>query len=130
MLRVRTRSPRGPRWLLTVACAAAMACGAPQGPSHPSHPSRHGDEGGAIGESSAEAATAPQASYCNDEGCFNCGETFCLQGWFCDLSVRGGPACSFLPECEGQSSCACVSPALGGACRCEERDGGAFVRCD
>ena len=78
----------------------------------------------------ARESSAKVTSYCTDEGCFDCGDGFCMQGWYCDLGVRGGPACSFVPECEAQSSCACVTAVLGGGCRCDERDGGAYVTCD
>jgi hypothetical protein len=69
-------------------------------------------------------------SYCLDGTCFDCGESFCMLGWYCDESMAGGPGCSFVPECGSESSCGCVESALTSACSCDERNGGVYVRCD
>jgi len=122
-LRYRWRLVAGALPVLSLACGG----GAPP-PASPGDAT--GDDGDtARVEAPAESSTMV-ASYCTDEGCFDCGESFCLQGWYCDLGVRGGPACSFVPECETRSNCACVTAVLGGGCRCDERDGGAYVTCD
>jgi len=130
MRRWSSRWSRTCRPLLVAALpVGALACGS--GAPPPAAPDGVADEGAASAErDSAPRASTPAASYCADEDCFDCGGGLCMKGWYCDLGVRGGPACSFVPECEAQSSCACVTAALGGGCRCEERAGGAYVTCD
>ncbi len=106
-----------------------LACGG--GAPPPVAPNGAADDTEASATRAAgQGSSASAASYCADDGCFDCGDGLCMQGWYCDLGVRGGPACSFVPECEAQSGCTCVTSALGGGCRCEERDGGAYVTCD
>jgi len=68
--------------------------------------------------------------YCVDGTCFDCGDGFCMLGWYCDQNMPGGPGCSFVPECGSESNCSCVESALDSACTCEERNGGAYVRCE
>ena len=77
-----------------------------------------------------EADAAASDSYCLDGTCFDCGESFCMLGWYCDEEVAGGPACSFVPECGSESNCDCVESALASSCSCTERNGGVYVRCE
>ncbi|HOU90827.1 MAG TPA: hypothetical protein PLU22_07250 [Polyangiaceae bacterium] len=121
--RARWRLVAGALPVLVLACSGGAP--PPASPDDATGDEEHAGQVEAPAESSAKVT-----SYCTDEGCFDCGDGFCMQGWYCDLGVRGGPACSFVPECEAQSSCACVTAVLGGGCRCDERDGGAYVTCD
>ena len=103
----------------------SLACGSGSKQARPeSAQSEH-----SASESLDGTSTTP-AGYCDDATCFDCGETFCLPGWYCDETIPGGPACSAVDECGQESSCGCVEAALGADCRCEERNGGVFVRCD
>lgn len=86
-------------------------------------------EGESEGEASeAEAESAPRAA-CDDGTCFECGAGSCPQGWYCDESAQGGPACSWLPQCGKKADCACVSKALGSGCSCAEEGGGPHAKC-
>jgi len=75
-----------------------------------------------------EASEAPRSS-CDDGTCSACGTGLCPTGWYCDESVSGGPACSWLPQCAQKSSCVCVTGALGSGCKCVEQGGGLHVTC-
>jgi hypothetical protein len=69
------------------------------------------------------------ASACADGTCFICGGGFCPGGWYCDEGARGGPACSWLPECS-KGACSCLEKALGrGGCACKDADGGPHLSC-
>ena len=128
--RIAFRAPMA-LWLLTL-----TSCG---GESTPTPESAHAakaksePEKSVASESSgeadeAEAESAPRAS-CDDGTCFECGSGTCPEGWYCDESAQGGPACSWLPECGKKPSCACIGKALGGACTCNESGGGQHVKC-
>lgn len=81
------------------------------------------------GDPSSELDThaAPAAARsCDANDCFSCGESVCLNGFFCDV---GAEACAWVPACAAQPSCACLERELP-ACRCETRDGGLFVSCE
>lgn len=75
------------------------------------------------------SSAAREPTYCADSGCFDCGDSFCLLGWYCDLSLPAGPACLAPPECGGSTSCDCVEPSLAANCSCEERGDGVYVTC-
>ncbi len=83
-----------------------------------------GSENGAESSASAE----PPKPRCDDGTCSPCGDALCPNGWYCDESAPGGPACGWLPECATKASCACVKRAFGG-CGCEDQAGSAHVRC-
>lgn len=79
-------------------------------------------------EDQAEASD-DRDPYCADGTCFTCGEAFCPLGWYCDDGAKGGSACSWVPECADEASCACVEAVLGTGCKCQEREGGVHVDC-
>jgi hypothetical protein len=53
----------------------------------------------------------------------------CPTGFYCDQDAAGGAACSWLPECAKDPSCACVERALGASCSCSSSAGGPSVSC-
>lgn len=71
----------------------------------------------------------PRAPSCDDGTCSPCGDGICPSGWYCDENAGGGPACSWLKECAGEPSCACVTRVLGAGCKCREERGGLKVSC-
>jgi hypothetical protein len=76
----------------------------------------------------ASAPPAPKRAACDDGSCSPCGDAICPNGWYCDESAQGGPACGWLPECAKISGCACVKKAFAG-CGCEEKNGAAHLAC-
>lgn len=118
-----------------VALGLLSACGSG---TSAGKPAEHGEaENGAASEDSGDEApadededapSAPPAAACSDGTCTPCGDGLCPNGWYCDESAKGGPACSWLPECAKKPGCACVEHALS-SCSCEERDGGQHVSC-
>jgi hypothetical protein len=117
-LAARRRGPPGP--------VAACGGGAPP-------PASPGDATGDDGDTAAsKRPRSPRrwSQLLHGRGVLRLRRELLPAGWYCDLGVRGGPACSFVPECETRSNCACVTAVLGGGCRCDERDGGAYVTCD
>lgn len=116
----------------------ALGCG---GESTPAAESAHGAaressktkdrESEDEGESAAseEASQAPARSACDDGGCFECGSGSCPTGWYCDESAQGGPACSWLPDCNKKPDCACIGKVLGSACSCSDEGGGPHAKC-
>ncbi|MBX3131502.1 MAG: hypothetical protein KF718_32595 [Polyangiaceae bacterium] len=73
-----------------------------------------------------ETSPSAAAAACQDADCFACGEGLCPKGFYCDRQAPGGPACSWLPECATNTSCACLGRVLGDACACTESGGGSF----
>jgi hypothetical protein len=110
-------------WMLWSAVLVVGACG---GATPESKTSSRSD--GETGSESAPADDAP-ALPCDDGTCSPCGKAFCPTGYYCDLKLKGGPACEWLPECADQATCGCVTGALGSGCSCEERGGGVYVTC-
>jgi hypothetical protein len=89
-----------------------------------------GDTAGETDESGGGSEpSAPRRPACEDETCFECGGGICMTGFYCDEGAQGGAACSWLPDCAGRASCACVKRALGSGCDCQERGGGVHVKC-
>jgi hypothetical protein len=78
---------------------------------------------------SSDFADEPPVLDCSNDTCSRCGKGICPDGFYCDESANGGPACSWLPQCVDATGCDCITNALGEACRCEERDGGTYVTC-
>ncbi|MFZ5897557.1 MAG: hypothetical protein ACOY0T_41290 [Myxococcota bacterium] len=124
--------PRSLRALLAM-CLLAWSCG-----GAPPEPKDAGDapvaqksraQKSAPVEWEQEAEPEPARSSCDDGGCFACGSGSCPSGWYCDESVSGGAACSWLPGCGAKASCACVSKNLGSDCSCSEESGGPHVTC-
>lgn len=81
-------------------------------------------EGDPFASEPAREAPHPSAT-CTEGACFDCGETTCLQGFYCDSTLA---ACGWLPACAQEHSCDCLLSQLPG-CSCETRDGNAFVSC-
>lgn len=89
------------------------------------------DEAGeAAGSSESAAETQAPKSDCGDGSCFSCGSGVCPSGWYCDEGVKGGPACSWLPDCASKPGCACISKVLGKSCDCQGDASGPHVRCE
>ncbi len=84
---------------------------------------------GTSDDTAGSSASAAADSYCLDGTCFDCGESFCMMGWYCDESLAQGAGCLFVPECGSESNCDCVQSALDSGCSCEERNGGVYVLC-
>lgn len=101
--------------------AVGVGCGGPARPAE-------GGGGGPEGEATERPVVVkPTALDCSDGTCFACGDGgICLVGQFCN-EAQG--TCSQVHECAERASCACVEPIVGGACSCEEREGGVYVSC-
>ncbi|HVJ20286.1 MAG TPA: hypothetical protein VM686_32950 [Polyangiaceae bacterium] len=116
----------------------AISCGGGGGSSKPAESAAEGDD--ASGESSAgdaeegtsdaedAAPAAPRRMSCDDGTCSPCGEGFCLAGWYCDETAKGGPSCGWLRECPEKVSCGCLSRVFS-SCSCEEKAGGVHLTC-
>ncbi len=74
------------------------------------------------GEPESSAAVDP----CAGGTCTTCGESVCLDGFFCAESTQ---SCSWVPACAEDPTCGCLQKALPD-CSCSERDGGLYVSCD
>ncbi|HMR05227.1 MAG TPA: hypothetical protein PKA88_05605 [Polyangiaceae bacterium] len=107
---------------------ALSACGgaASSGPGSAAGPGAEGSATQGPGSEAAEESPATPESRCQDGSCFVCGEGLCPKGFFCDQKAAGGAACSWLPECAAQPTCACVSKVLADDCSCAEKSGGVF----
>lgn len=108
--------------LLAVGCAAGAA-----GPG-----AKSADGSDPVpGESEGTASSGPQLPSCDDGSCFPCGDTICLPGYYCE-STGENTGCAWSGKCAEKASCACLASQLANdpACRCEERDGHAFVTCE
>ncbi|MEZ4221895.1 MAG: hypothetical protein R3B13_13260 [Polyangiaceae bacterium] len=115
--------PKGALWaLLLAACGGGQGGGAGSQVGGTDRPENGGETAEAGGDSHAEAPTPA----CNDEGCFPCGEGLCPKGFYCDQQAPGGPACSWLPECAAEPTCACLSKSLGSECSCSEKSSGVY----
>lgn len=109
-----------------------MSCGggSAQGPAKTAKDGEGGK--GKAGESEdqgGEDDSAPAVSACADGTCLECGAGLCPKGFYCDEKAPGGAACSWLPECGGAATCACVKQVLGASCSCSEKQGGPSVSC-
>jgi hypothetical protein len=62
---------------------------------------------------------------CNDETCSSCGDALCPAGFYCE---EARSLCSWVPECAGDASCACLQKTLPG-CSCDDREGKLYVTC-
>jgi hypothetical protein len=118
-------------FLLAISCGggggskpAESASGSEEGDTRGS--AEDGDEGGAEAEEAATAA--PRRMSCDDGTCSPCGEGFCLAGWYCDETAKGGPSCGWLRECPEKASCACLNRVFS-TCSCEEKTGGVHLTC-
>jgi hypothetical protein len=69
---------------------------------------------------------APSTEPCAGGSCTRCADTVCLSGFYCDERAN---ACSWVPACAKDPTCACLERALP-ACQCEEREGGLHVSCN
>jgi hypothetical protein len=114
--------------LLAACGGGAASSSAPAKTPHDS-PSAHAEEVGESEPPEAEPAEAPKAALCEDGTCSPCGAGFCPNGWYCDESASGGPACGWLPKCAQKSSCGCLTGKLGASCKCSEQSGGLHVTC-
>jgi hypothetical protein len=124
---VPRRSMRTTSFPVLVSALAMLAAASGCGGSQPR--ARHRAAGANADESAASEASEPDTAGCHDETCFVCGGAMCLKGFYCDQSLGGGPACSWLPECAKDASCSCLKSVFGSECSCEERDNGIFLRC-
>ncbi|MCA9644256.1 MAG: hypothetical protein H6718_32325 [Polyangiaceae bacterium] len=91
-------------------------------------------ESGAVGSDGPSSAGGravgdDPSDPCADGSCVTCGEGVCPEGYFCNESAAGGAGCGWLAECAEAATCACVQPALGSGCECNERGGFAVVSC-
>jgi hypothetical protein len=117
-------------WWWVAALGGALWLGGPLAGCGGSNPeAKTGGKSTARGSDDQGVDEQTPDGYCLDGTCFDCGQSFCMLGWYCDESMAGGPGCSFVPECGGESECGCVEAAVGSGCSCEERDGGAYVHC-
>jgi hypothetical protein len=88
-----------------------------------------GEEQGASAEAGDESSEpSPRKQSCDDGTCSPCGDSFCLAGWYCDETAKGGPSCSWLRECPEKVSCSCLNRVFSG-CSCEEKAGGVHLSC-
>jgi len=134
---VGTRSQRSTALLLgwSAYCLLLSACGAAAAGSETPAPapreSASVDTRDASGgeESEAVAEETPKAGPCEDHTCSTCGTGVCPNGWYCDESASGGPACGWLPRCAQKASCGCLTGKLGASCKCSEQNGGLHVTC-
>ncbi len=118
---------------LSAACGGSEASAGP--PTQSAHdaartnPTRH--DTAPSDEASSEPAPeeAPKAGPCDDGTCSSCGDGLCPNGWYCDESAAGGPACGWLPQCAQKASCGCLTGKLGASCKCSEQAGGLHVTC-
>jgi hypothetical protein len=116
---------------------AAAACGGSTAGTEAESAERSGARKAAESDSTDEATesggsgepSAPRRPSCEDGTCFECGSGICMTGFYCDDGAQGGAACSWLPDCAGRASCACLKRALGSDCECEERGGGVHLKC-
>lgn len=115
--------------LLTLSLVVAGACGGGATAGSKSATPDRGDDHDQATSGADDTSEGPAPSPCNDPGCFACGGGLCPSGFYCDEDVAGGPACSWSPACAQEPDCACLTRELGGACRCEARDGGVYVSC-
>jgi len=112
----------------------AAGCGGSTKPAESSAPAagthtstRPSDEDASGSDDTSSAAVARRAT-CDDGTCSPCGDALCPNGWYCDETAPGGPACGWLPECAQKPGCGCVKKALSG-CGCEEKAGAAHLSC-
>jgi hypothetical protein len=108
--------------LLVTSLVAVVGCG---GAAPSAKTSARAQDATGSGEGSDQGPAVP----CDDGTCTACGQGFCPTGYYCDEKAKGGPACSWLPECADRATCGCVTGALGSGCSCEERSGGVYVTC-
>ncbi|MGC4064223.1 MAG: hypothetical protein QM784_06180 [Polyangiaceae bacterium] len=115
-----------PRALLVCLLIAFVGCGGKS--SRPAKSDAPEEERTAKVEF-VDKAPEPSGPDCSDGSCIRCGDAACPKGFFCD-ETSNPPACQWVPSCKDDVSCACVKPALKESCKCSERDGATFVRCD
>jgi hypothetical protein len=113
----------------------ALGCGgstkpAESGPAHEMSTEREQGHAprAAAGDDEPGPAPAAKRGACDDGTCSPCGDAVCPNGWYCDESAPGGPACGWLPECAQKAGCGCIKKALAG-CACEEKSGAAHLTC-
>ena len=130
-----TRSLASRSWFGIVALVVVSGCGSGAAAGRPAdHAEAGADDTTQETSDSAEASEEAEASNeapapaCSDGTCTPCGDGWCPNGWYCDETAKGGPACGWLPECAKKPGCACVERALS-SCSCEEREGGQHVTC-
>lgn len=114
--------------LLVAACGGGAGSEPPAKAAHESA-SAQPHESATSDEPAAEPEETPKAALCDDGTCSPCGAGVCPNGWYCDESASGGPACGWLPRCAQKSSCGCLSGKLGASCKCSEQSGGLHVTC-
>lgn len=134
-------APSLPPWRSTTfALALALACGsgggAPEAQSADDATAAETSESEAdsgASEAGAETSSAQSesasGSACDDGTCFPCGDGICPAGWYCQDDAKNGAACSWLPDCAERGECGCITRVLGSGCACEQREGGAHVKC-
>jgi len=124
------RRPATWLFLLAISCGGGTS-------SRPAESPAENDEAGesAAGDAdesgSGEDESTPAASRrvsCDDGTCSPCGDSFCLAGWYCDESAKGGPSCGWLRECPEKVSCSCLTRVFS-SCTCEEKGGGVHLTC-
>jgi hypothetical protein len=119
---------------LCLALPFVTGCGGSNKPAEAAAPNAESHGEGArraptpASEEDETTAPAPAHAICENETCTPCGDAICPNGWYCDESARGGPACGWLPECAQKASCGCVKKTFAG-CSCEDEHGAAHLSC-
>lgn len=103
---------------------ALSACGGGAGNTKQKTP---GAGNGDDGEQDSSGERGPQLPKCEDRSCVACGDTVCLPGYYCE-TVGGRSGCSWNAKCAKDATCGCLD-LPDDQCRCEDRDGWAFVTC-
>jgi hypothetical protein len=113
--------------VLSVVAGCAGATPGPTGPADENGAETRASAGGAKGRRSPRAARIT----CEDGSCFSCGETACLNGFYCAVTPRGR-GCAWTPSCASRVTCDCLAATLreSPGCVCEEKAGGVYVSCD
>jgi len=126
----RTRRLAPVPWLASLLLLGGAGCGGAASEQPPlGAPASAAADSSEDEELTSGATQREPESRCSDGSCFECGSGLCPAGFYCDEDAVGGAACSWLPSCPQEPSCACVTRALGAGCRCEERAGGLHVSC-
>ena len=128
-------APRPAAWLflLAISCAGGSASkpadsASAEGDSAEASADESQDETASADAEDGPSESSPRRQSCDDGTCSPCGAGFCLTGWYCDETAKGGPSCGWLRECPEKASCACLNRVFSG-CSCEEKGGGVHLTC-
>jgi hypothetical protein len=82
-------------------------------------------DGDPLAEQSPSKHEPDPMDRCEGGQCFQCGETICPEGFYCDSKNT----CAWLPQCTGtRLSCECLQSQLKG-CTCDDAGGHLAVAC-